>query len=144
AAIDLRRDDDVGEVEILVQQAAIPASNVVAESRAATSEYIGGAAKPSQKRSDVVGPAAQKAKNSFSQGGHRQPACPQLVEAARDHERAVGLCAGLWRSELQIASRIGGEVVQARDREADTAERRVLSNVSHALAVHEYGPIVGQ
>ena len=139
AAVDLRRDDRVGRVEVVVAHVLVEGDDVVGELLAAGREHVRRRRVAAEEPGDVVGRAAHQAERRLGPGFREQPPRPRSAWRARDLVGAQNRRAGLGRAEGHALAHLGRgrDVVEPRDRARRLAEGRMRGDVLDALAVDE-------
>jgi hypothetical protein len=102
------------------------------------------AGEPGEKRRDVVGAAPGETVRQPGPLGDRLPARPQVLLAARDHERGERAAPGLRREVGHVVGRVRREVVHLGDRAGDPGEGGVHGDIVDDLAVDDDRPAVAQ
>ena len=137
AAVDLRRDDRVGDIEMVVAQALVDFLQVVGEVGTARREQRGLRGVAGDEARDVIGRATHQAEGRLRPGLGGAALRPQIVVALRDLPGPPHRRAGLGRRighQLAVLGR-RGKVEQAGDAARRLAECRVRGDVLDAFAV---------
>ncbi len=144
AAVDLRRDDGVGGVEVVVAHVLVEGDRVVGEFPAARRQHARRRGIAAEEAGDVVGRAAHQAEGRLGPGFRKQPARPQIGMAARNLVGAQHRLAGLGRRERHALAHLRRrrDVVEPRDRARRLAECGMARDVLDGLAVDEHLPSV--
>src|SRR5262245_14245189 len=144
AAVDLRRDDGVGGVEVIVAQVLVERDHVVREILPARGQYARGRGIAAEEAGDMVGGAAHQAERRLRPGLGKQASRPQISMAARDLVGAKHRLAGFGRDERHARAHLRRrrDVVESCDRARRLAEREMRSHVLDAFAVDEHLPSV--
>ena len=144
AAVDLRRDDGVGGVEVVVTHVLIEGDDVVGKALPARRQHARCRGIAAKEAGDVIGRATHEAEGRFGPGLAEQPPCPQIGMAARNLVGPQHRLAGLGRDEGHALAHLrrGRDVIEARDRADRLAKGTMRGDVLHALAIDEDLPSV--
>ena len=145
-AVDLRRDDGVAEIEVLVAHALIERDHVVGELLTAGRKHARHRRIAGEESGHMIGRAPHQAEAGLGPFLREQPPRLEVGVRARDLVGAQHRLAGLGRGErhqLAVLKR-RGDVVEPRHRARRFAERGMGGDVLDPLAVDKHRPAVIQ
>ena len=139
AAVDLRRHDRVGLVQVLVPGPLVEPDHVVAVLPAPAVEELAPAREAGEHRGHVVGRTPHEAVGALGPEPVDGPSASEILRGARDQpHRADPLAGGRIEAGGNVGRR-GGRVVPLRDAPDRLGEGGMARHVVHALAVQEHG-----
>jgi hypothetical protein len=142
AAVDLRRNDRVSDITVIVADVLVEVDHVLAVAGAARREDLRLGSKAAKEIRHVVGGAAHQPESLFGPGLRRKSFRTKVRVRFRNLIAAPHRQPGIGRGKgHQFAVlRRRRMVEEAGDRTRRLTERRMRYRVRHALAIDEYGP----
>ncbi len=144
AAVDLGRNDRVGDVEVMVAHVLVEGDHVVRELLSACRQHVGSCRIAGEEARHVIGRPSHQAEGRLRPGLREQAPRLEVGMAPRDLVGAQHRLAGLGRDEGHALAqlRLGRDVVEPRHRARRLAKCTVFGYVLDALAVDEHLPSV--
>ncbi len=143
-AVDLGRDDRIGQVQVLVARLLVEPDHVVAELPAPAVEELAPAREGGEHRGHVVGGASHEAVRALGPEPVHGPPAPQIIRGARDQPHGADPLAG---GRIQAGGDVGGgpgRLVPLRDALGGLGEGGMAGDVVDPLAVEEHGAPVAE
>ena len=145
-AVHLRRDDRVGEVEILVARALVEAHHMVAEARAAPVEELSPGRERGEHAGDVVGRAPHEPVRRLGPEAVRAAPRAEVLGGARHEPHVAMTCPrhGIGVGQRGVGLDRAGALVDLGDVPDRLGESGVARDVFDPLAVEVHGAPIPQ
>ena len=124
AAVDLRGDDGIGGIEVVVAHVLVEGDHVVGEALPARRQHVRRRGVAAEKSGDVIGRATHQAEGRLGPGLGKQAPRPQIGMTARNLISAQHRLAGLGRNEGHALAHLRRrrDVIQPCDRAGSLAK----------------------
>ena len=134
-AVDLRLDDRVGNIQMIVARLLVELGHMVAKLPAVTCEDLRGTGEAREKAGDMIRRATHEAIGGVRPPADHRAALPQILDGTGHHVAAQHRLARLRRGVGHLVALLGGQIIESGDGARSRRKRGMPGDIADPLAV---------